>query len=300
MNELSDWLKEKRRDSENYRFIPPLEVFRMRENLYSIYSRCPHNMGDVWIHVLIGSKKALVIDTGFGIGDLKGIVTGLTEGRELIVANTHNHGDHILGNSQFGKIYCHKLDQPMLEKKMYPEYWEEFCKVTDHSFFRDEDVIPFRTYEIAACENHHKFDLGDGWLVEMIWMGGHASGSSVFLDQKNRILFAGDSVMWPGITTSMASRLKTYQNNVETTTVRCFTRQLETLWSRRDEYDTLFPGHGILDIEKEIAGDLLMACRQVVDQPGCFDQLEERNGITCKIKQYGKAKLAYLDERIGE
>lgn len=298
MNELSNWLEERRRDLSNYRFLPPLEVFQMRENLYSIYSKCPHDMGDVWIHVLIGNEKALVIDTGFGIGDIKGIVTRLTEGKELIVVNTHNHGDHILGNSQFEKVYCHKLDQPMLEKKMYPEYWKEFCKVTDHSFFREEDVIPFCTYEIVPCENHHKFNLGGGHMVEMIWMGGHASGSSVFLDHKSGILFSGDSVMWPGITTSMASRLKSYQNDVETATVQCFTKQLENLWNRREEYSTLYPGHGILDIEKEIVGDLLMACRQVIYRPGCFDQLEQRNGITCKIKCYGKAKLAYLDERI--
>lgn len=299
MMELSNWLEEKRKDRENYRFCPPLEVFRMREDLYSIYSRCPHDMGDVWIHVLIGTQKALVVDTGFGIGDLKSIVTDLAGERELIVVNTHNHGDHILGNSQFGKVFCHRLDKPMLEKKMYPAYWAEFCKVSDHSFFREEDVLPFGKYEIIPCEDHHTFDLGDGQLIELIWVGGHASGSSVFLDRKHKILFSGDAVMYPGITTSMASRLKSYQNHVEAATLACFTKQLEKLWSRREEFQTLFPGHGVLNIKKDIIEDLLTACIQVMETPGCYDRLEQRSGVECKIKTWGKAQLAYRDERIG-
>lgn len=299
MTELSNWLEEKRRDEKNYRFYPPLEVFRMREDLYSIYSRCPHHMGDVWIHVLMGTKKALVVDTGFGIGDLKGIVTELAGERELVVVNTHNHGDHILGNSQFGKVFCHRLDKPMLEKKMYPEYWAEFCKVADHSFFRDEDVLPFAKYEIVPCENHHTFDLGDGQLIELIWVGGHASGSSVFLDRKNGILFSGDAVMYPGITTSLASPLKSYQNDRETTTLACFTKQLEKLWSRREEFHTLFPGHGMLNIGKDMIEDLLAVCRQVMEAPECYDRLEKRGGMECKVKIRGRAQLAWQDERIG-
>lgn len=276
-----------------------LEVFKTRDDLYSIYSRCPHDMGDVWSHVLLGTQKALVVDTGFGIGNLKKIVTDLAGERELIVVNTHNHGDHILGNSQFGKVYCHKLDKPMLEKKMYPEYWAEFCRVSDHSFFREEDILPFGRYEIIPCENHHVFDLGEEQLIELIWVGGHASGSCVFLDRKNGSLFSGDAVMQPGITTSLASQLKSYQNDVKATSLVCFAEQLRKLWERREEISTLFPGHGILNIKKDIIKDLLGACIQVLENPGCYDRVEQRGGRECKIKCYGEAQLAYVDERMG-
>ena len=60
--------------------------------------------------------KAMLVDTGFGIGDLKGLVESLTA-LPVFVVNTHNHGDHVQGNPQFGKVYIHSMDAPGLDKR---------------------------------------------------------------------------------------------------------------------------------------------------------------------------------------
>jgi glyoxylase-like metal-dependent hydrolase (beta-lactamase superfamily II) len=53
---------------------------------------------DNWIWLIIGAKKAMLIDTCYGLGDMKGLVDEITGGMPLIVANTHGHFDHAGGD----------------------------------------------------------------------------------------------------------------------------------------------------------------------------------------------------------
>ena len=54
-----------------------------------------------------------VIDTGFGIGDFKGLVRKLVGDKPLIVVNTHSHYDHAYGNCQFERCYCSEAEVEM-------------------------------------------------------------------------------------------------------------------------------------------------------------------------------------------
>ncbi len=53
------------------------------------------------MHLLVGKDSALVIDTGFGLVNLKEAVNRLTD-KPVKVINTHGHFDHTHGNWQFG------------------------------------------------------------------------------------------------------------------------------------------------------------------------------------------------------
>ena len=44
--------------------------------------------------LLVGTEKAMLIDTGIGVGDLEGAVRQITD-KPLIVVITHSHRDHI-------------------------------------------------------------------------------------------------------------------------------------------------------------------------------------------------------------
>ena len=70
----------------NY-YIPHL----IGENIYHIYEP-----GGVYTTLIIGNEKALLIDTGYGYGNLREAVARLTD-LPLIVANTHGHFDHVGG-----------------------------------------------------------------------------------------------------------------------------------------------------------------------------------------------------------
>ena len=86
--------------SDNFPLIP----IPGRDGLWHIYARSPGGGGDAFAHLIPGKDAAILYDTGFGIGDLKSMVESLTD-LPIIVVNSHNHGDHTLGNPQFSKVH---------------------------------------------------------------------------------------------------------------------------------------------------------------------------------------------------
>ncbi len=63
---------------------------------------------NVW-HVR-GRDRDLVVDTGNGIGDLRGELAPLVEGRPIVAVATHDHFDHIGGMHAFDERWCHAAD----------------------------------------------------------------------------------------------------------------------------------------------------------------------------------------------
>ena len=59
------------------------------------------NFEGPFIYLLLGSERALLLDTGTGDAKLRPVVDGLLSGQRLIVAHTHSHGDHVAGDTQF-------------------------------------------------------------------------------------------------------------------------------------------------------------------------------------------------------
>ncbi len=179
------------------------------ENIYHIYEP-----GGVYTTLIIGSQKALLIDTGYGYGDLKKAVEALTD-LPLIVVNTHGHFDHAGGNYQFNSVYINKDELPtyfwyLTEVKPLTTFWylTEVKPLTTKTLLakRSEDglsVIPpeldidwylkqnNRHFEMLS--NHHVFDLG-GRMVEAIFLPGHTRGSVVFYDDLSGLLMSGDDI----------------------------------------------------------------------------------------------------------
>ena len=60
--------------------------------------------------LLIGSERALLIDCGMGIGDLRGAVEMLTD-KPVTVVLSHGHVDHTGNARQFSEVWLHPADQ---------------------------------------------------------------------------------------------------------------------------------------------------------------------------------------------
>lgn len=174
-------------------YIPHL----IGENIYHIYEP-----GGVYTTLIIGSKKALLIDTGYGYGDLKKAVEALTD-LPVIVANTHGHFDHAGGNYQFNSVYINKNELPT-----YFWYLTEVKPLTTKTLLakRSEDGLSIIPPELdidwylkqnnkhfEMLSNHQVFDLG-GRMVEAIFLPGHTRGSVVFYDDLSRLLISGDDI----------------------------------------------------------------------------------------------------------
>ncbi|MBQ4253808.1 MAG: MBL fold metallo-hydrolase, partial [Erysipelotrichaceae bacterium] len=238
------------------------ESYRMRDNVWAIFSESLDGAGDPWIYVINGPQKAMVIDTGFGCGDLKGLVHKLVGEKELIVVNTHSHGDHSLGNAQFGRIYCHEDEVPCYKpgkpgKKLYDENGKGL-----YAEFDVNDLIEQKPYEVIGVESNHLFDLGDGYEVELIPLRGHTRGMSGYLDRHNHILFCGD------LTSVLGSRGEKKDNNETCEQLR---DDIAAIVARLDEIEGVFPGHGMLDQTPTMLVYELNTLNQILDDPQNYD-----------------------------
>lgn len=114
---------------------PWFSVYKLETDLYAIYE--PKNFQEVISYLMIGSDRALLLDTGMGIGDIKKVVDSLYSG-ELIVVNTHSHFDHIGGNHQFPLV--HILNQESAIGRMKNGLPHE---MVEQNIAGDSTVLPY-------------------------------------------------------------------------------------------------------------------------------------------------------------
>ena len=249
---------------------PYAEVYQFRDNLYCIYTESLDGAGDPWMYLIDGPKKCMLIDTGFGVGDLKGLIKQLVGDKPIIVANTHSHFDHAYGNCQFDTCYCHVNEVPRMKQKNNAHIWDYLfdengiCKWTE---FDRADIVPYHEYEIIGIEDGHLFDLGDGYQVEAVLLPGHTPGQCGYYDHHNHTIFIGDMT---GIATAIPK-----EPYAEYCTVLAMNTALKKLQPRFEEIEGVFPGHGMLDQSSLMLQYLLDATEAILKDPYCCDLNKE-------------------------
>jgi glyoxylase-like metal-dependent hydrolase (beta-lactamase superfamily II) len=78
------------------------EVYKVAPYVFAIYE--PHQSEETIGYLIVGDARALLFDTGMGIGDLKALAFKLSQ-RPIIVLNSHTHDDHVGDNWQFHTVY---------------------------------------------------------------------------------------------------------------------------------------------------------------------------------------------------
>ena len=248
----------------------------------------------MWLHLIDGPEKALLVDTGVGIGDLKGLVRHLIGDKPLYVVNTHEHWDHVMGNSQFPAVWCHPRGAEFVRSNyMQPDMWDRFLHSDGRGGemgYTAEDFIPCRPYELLTCEEGHIFDLGGGHLVEVLHTPGHAPGGLSFLDRKNRILFSG--AMHSGNTLITAAEYDT-----EMSTVESFLESLERLCSRcGDDFDCVYAGHEIVPLERSYIDDEMNVCREIIRDHDCYEFTQPLLGKIFRTHVSGSAGIRFSED----
>ena len=194
------WVALPRPEWNQYEQVPVdkdwFEVYRIIDGIYAIYE--PGQFEEVISFLITGEERALLFDTGLGIGDMRSVVDQLTD-LEVVVLNSHTHYDHIGGNHQFETIYAmdteftrgRALDgRPHeLVAEFVSEGW--IWKSLPDDFIKDEyHSHPFVIAEFIA--EGDIIDIG-GRRLEILETPGHAPDSICLIDRGNRILFTGDT-----------------------------------------------------------------------------------------------------------
>ena len=170
--------------------------------------------------IIKGSKKAIVVDTGYGIGNVRKLVESYID-TPYIVINTHGHMDHTAGNFQFDKVYCPKLDMKLFKEHNSVErrkinLTEALNQGLIDDTFNQDEYINANISNTFPLEDT-TFDLGN-LHVDVINMPGHTIGSIGLLIKEKRILLSGDAAIlniWMFLKES--SDMNTYQNMLRET-----------------------------------------------------------------------------------
>lgn len=276
------WLRDLRQNHQDQRLFacdPYAEVYPFRENVYGIFTENLDGMGDMWQYLIVGPEKAMLIDTGFGLGDYKALCDEITGGKELIVVNTHYGVDHALGNCRFDRVYCHETLVKKLERQ-HAGMWDYLFDENGNGIWLefDRNQLPqFRPYEIVGVPDGYTWNLGGDYEIELFFTGGHMDHHAVFLDKHHRALFCGD-IICSSMTNCGALSPRSNLDYPEYGTMAFYRERLARLLERSDEFDSVFPGHYIVDVDPAVLYDELRTIDFILAHPDAFDFAEEGVG----------------------
>jgi glyoxylase-like metal-dependent hydrolase (beta-lactamase superfamily II) len=174
---------------------PWFEVYEVAPSVFAIYE--PGQFEEVISYLIVGSQRALLFDTGLGIGDMRRLASELTP-LETIVLNSHTHYDHVGGNHQFEEIYGTSSEFSRTNANGRPhEAVREFVgegwiwkPLPDGFVAADYASAPFTITNVVS--DGETIDIGDRTL-EVVMTPGHAPDAICLLDRENRLLFVGDT-----------------------------------------------------------------------------------------------------------
>lgn len=186
-----------------------MEVEGVEDDWYKVYTVAPavfaisepRQAEGVNSFLIVGSQRAVLFDSGLGVGDMSGVVRRLTT-LPVTVVNSHTHFDHVGGNAEFADV--RNLDDPYSLASARGEVTEALTAYASKTLAEDsvcgplpagvtsrDYVIP--TWKIAAhVEDGELLDLG-GRTVEILRTPGHTPDSLCLLDRANGLLFTGDT-----------------------------------------------------------------------------------------------------------
>ena len=271
-------------------------------------------------YVLVGDERALVIDTGTGLYDMKKLIAKLTD-KPYDVVVTHLHGDHNGGSNQFEEVWMHRLDQEWMPEIATTEQirWkalrmEEISREARESgrgtWPSYEEIFPYDTVDIIEREKRCRYrDLEDGQVFELggrtvkvFHTPGHTRGSCSLLDYKTRILFSGDAMNFNVGTRSVGGP---YSGVAVSTMLRGLLRIVE----QRPYFDRTFTGHtnyanqiNVLSQEHEVLDDIIENLRrilkgtaEIIDRPSHL-----KPDLIMKTAMYGRAATIFNEDMLWE
>ena len=148
-------------------------------------------------YLLCGQEKALLIDTGLGVSNIRKIVESLTN-LPVIVVTTHAHWDHIGGHQYFDNIAVHELEKDWLSVKFPIPLQVVKNNLTKYpcDFPAEFDIDSYRIFQgmpRMVLRDGDWLDLGDR-EIQVVHTPGHSPGHCCFYEPGRDYLFSGDLI----------------------------------------------------------------------------------------------------------
>jgi hydroxyacylglutathione hydrolase len=235
------------------------------------------------MYLVEGKSKALLIDTGIGMGDLAKFVKSLTS-LPVSVVNTHGHPDHAGGNYQFKTVSAHPADFELIKLFSGKEYLKNSARralagTPIPGTVTLADIEASQPPELRAVKEGDIFDLGDRKL-EVVEVPGHTRGSICLLDSVSKLIFTGDndnSLVWLFLK--------------DCTPLEVYLQTLEKLQVRNADYDKILPGHGT-PLDKDFVGEQIACVKSILDG-SCTAEPYQSFAGNASLCRYKRAAVAF-------
>lgn len=171
------------------------EVYEIRPGTYAIYE--PWQWQEVISWLIVGEARALLFDTGNGIGDIRAVTDALTD-LPITVLNSHSHFDHVGGNYAYESVLSTMTDFSLTRSKGLPHdvvaeevSSQALCKgLPAGREARDHRLRPYAL--TAKVADGDRIDLG-GRVLEALAVPGHTPDALALLEAEAGYLWSGDT-----------------------------------------------------------------------------------------------------------
>ncbi len=198
------------------------DIIQMRENTWRIED------GGVRFFLLVGTERAMLIDSGMNIDNAREIAAELTA-LPVSLLNTHADRDHIGSNGQFEAFYMHPAEEGVYRRSGKPG-----------------TIIP--------VQDGDSIDLGQREL-RIIHLPGHTPGSVAVLDVRNRVLISGDPIQVHG-------RIFMFGDH---RSMPDYIASLKRLEERSNQFDEIWPSHADIPVSPCVIRQLCEGAQAVLD-----------------------------------
>lgn len=207
-------------------------------------------------YLLIGTDRAMLIDTGLGICNIYDEVCKLTD-KPITAVATHIHWDHIGGHKYFPDFDTHKAELDWITGAFPLPVQAVRHMVADRCQL--PEGFDIHSYEIFQGEPSRLLEDGDtidlgGRIIQALHTPGHSPGHLCFWEAERGYLFSGDLV-YKG----------TLFANYPSTDPQSYLKSLEKVAALPAK--RVFPGHHSLAIQPEMVARVRDAFR-VLDEEG--------------------------------
>ena len=212
--------------------------------------------GGVRWFVFEGEQNAILVDCGFGRGDIRACIAEITDKPITGVILTHADMDHTGACAAFDRIWLH------------PAEFDRFCEKNPE--LRDRLCPLWEPDEIRIGE----------YNLTIVLIPGHTPGSIALLENKKRFLIGGDSVQNGGIFMFSPGR-----------SMESFIYSMDKLETILTGFDTVYASHGDLTVSPELIPELRQGAADVL--AGKITGQDSGKPFPCKLYECGKVRFLY-------
>jgi glyoxylase-like metal-dependent hydrolase (beta-lactamase superfamily II) len=249
---------------------PWFEIYRVNEGVIALLE--PGHTEEAISYLILGNERAVVLDTGMGIADLRAEVERYTD-LPIVVVTSHGHYDHVGDHHRFSEVWAFDSDSEVARIEQGRSREECTRYMAPGRYLKlpagfNPDLYEIRPSPVKRRLQHLEvIDLG-GRSLTVHHTPGHTEGSICLLDSRDNLLFTGDT-FYPGM----------LFGHFEESDFALYHKSIDYLVDLLPRVNHLCPSHNEAYVAKEALLEVQEAFERIVADTAPYD-------IECNLRVY--------------